>query len=52
MMNAAGDIYCLEANSLPGMTPTSLMPQEAVAAGMDYGSFCEKLLEVSLAKYR
>ena len=52
MMNDKGEMFCLEANSLPGMTPTSLMPQEAAAAGMDYGTFCEKLLEVSLAKYR
>ena len=29
-------IYCLEANTLPGMTPTSLIPQEAAVLGMDY----------------
>ena len=32
--------YCLEANALPGMTPASLLPQEAMAAGMDYDSLC------------
>ena len=34
------------------MTPTSLMPQEAAAVGMDYPSFCQKLIDVSFAKYK
>lgn len=37
------NLWCLEANTLPGMTPTSLMPQEAAAVGIDYDSLCEKL---------
>lgn len=48
MMGKAGDIYCLEANTLPGMTPTSLIPQEAAAVGISYEQLCEKLIEVSL----
>lgn len=32
--------YCLEANTLPGMTPTSLLPQEALAAGITYEQLC------------
>jgi len=52
IMDDAGDIYCLEANSLPGMTPTSLIPQMAGEEGMSYGQLCEKLIEVSLEKYR
>lgn len=40
--------WCLEANTLPGMTPTSLLPQMAQAAGMSYGELCSKI--VSLAK--
>lgn len=44
-------IVCLEANTLPGMTPTSLLPQEAQAAGADYGQLCEKLIEISMRKY-
>lgn len=43
-MNEAGEIFCLEANTLPGMTPVSLLPQEAAAAGMDFGDLCEKIL--------
>ena len=44
-------MYCLEANTLPGMTPTSLIPQMAAAEGMSYGALCEKIIEVSLKKY-
>lgn len=43
--------YCLEANTLPGMTETSLLPQEAAANGVDYESLCEKIIEISLRKY-
>lgn len=49
--NKADVFYCLEANTLPGMTPTSLIPQMALASGMDYGELCEKIIEVSLKKY-
>ncbi len=49
MMSEAGDIYCLEANTLPGMTPTSLLPQEAAAVGMDFETLCEKILQSALA---
>ena len=45
------NIYCLEANTLPGMTPTSLLPQEAAVLGMDFNDLCEKLIQVSLEKY-
>ena len=38
---ATGKFYCLEANTLPGMTPTSLFPQEAAAVGIDYDTLCE-----------
>ena len=48
MMNEDHSMYCLEANTLPGMTPTSLLPQEAAVLGMDFGELCEKLIEVSL----
>jgi D-alanine-D-alanine ligase len=37
--------YVLEVNTLPGMTPTSLLPKIAAAAGMDYPSLCEAILE-------
>lgn len=37
--------YVLEVNTLPGMTPTSLLPKIATVAGMDYGALCEAILE-------
>jgi D-alanine-D-alanine ligase len=37
--------YVLEVNTLPGMTPTSLLPKIAEAAGLDYPSLCEAILE-------
>lgn len=48
MMSEQGEIYCLEANTLPGMTPTSLLPQEAAAIGIDFGQLCEKIMEAAL----
>jgi D-alanine-D-alanine ligase len=37
--------YVLEVNTLPGMTPTSLLPKIAAAAGLEYASLCEAILE-------
>src|SRR5207248_4557523 len=37
--------YVLEVNTLPGMTPTSLLPKIAAAAGIDYGTLCEMILD-------
>jgi len=51
LMDDKGDIYCLEVNTLPGMTPTSLVPQMAAAVGMDFGGLCEKIIETSMRKY-
>ena len=48
MLAKDGSMYCLEANTLPGMTPTSLLPQEAQAIGVSYGDLCEWLIEISL----
>lgn len=41
--------WFLEINTLPGMTPTSLLPQEAAAAGIGYGELCERIIKASLA---
>ena len=43
-----GEPWFLEINTLPGMTPTSLLPQEAAAVGMDYAALCERILLASL----
>ena len=50
-MDEDGVLYCLEANTLPGMTPTSLVPLMARQEGMSYGELCEKLITVSMKKY-
>lgn len=41
---ASGEFCCLEANALPGMTPTSLLPQEAWAAGISYDELCDLIV--------
>lgn len=46
-----GNIYCLEVNTLPGMTPTSLLPQEAASLGVSYEQLCADLVHISLQKY-
>ncbi len=46
-----GGIYCLEANTLPGMTPTSLLPQEAKAVGISYEQLCEEIIRLSLERF-
>ena len=51
LLNEDGDIYCLEINTLPGMTGTSLLPQEAAAVGMSYDELTKKIIEISLEKY-
>ena len=50
MMDGEGKMYCLEANTLPGMTPMSLLPQEAAAVGISYEQLCEKILNQAFAK--
>lgn len=52
MMSEQEEVFCLEANTLPGMTPTSLLPQEAAAEGVPYGELCEKIIESALCKDR
>lgn len=48
MMSESEEIFCLEANTLPGMTPTSLLPQEAAAIGISFEQLCENLMKYSL----
>ena len=44
IMTSDETLFCLEANALPGMTPTSLLPQEALAAGISYVDLCNKIV--------
>jgi D-alanine-D-alanine ligase len=43
-----GESHCLEANTLPGMTETSLIPQAAAAAGLSFADLCERLVQLAL----
>lgn len=47
ILDEGGTPWFLEINTLPGMTPTSLLPQEAAAAGKDYHALCRTILEDS-----
>lgn len=51
LLDEENHIYCLEANTLPGMTSTSLIPQEAQAIGISFEQLCEKIIQISLKKY-
>lgn len=42
--------YCLEANTLPGMTTASLLPQSAAAAGIDFDALCLRMVELVLER--
>ena len=47
-MTADGTFYCLEANTLPGMTQLSLIPQAAAAAGIAFPELCERIVQLAL----
>ena len=51
LLDEDGRYYCLEANTLPGMTAVSLLPQEAGQLGMDFPALCDYLVKVSMKKY-
>lgn len=48
MMSEMGELFCLEANTLPGMTPTSLIPQEAAALGINFNELVESILQTAV----
>ena len=48
ILDADGTPWFLEINTLPGMTPTSLVPQEAAAAGISYEALCQTIIDESL----
>jgi D-alanine-D-alanine ligase len=47
-LDANGGCYCLEANTLPGMTALSLIPQGAAAAGIPFDSLCERIVHLAI----
>lgn len=48
ILDGEGRAWCLEINTLPGMTPASLLPKEAAAAGLSYPQLCREILELSI----
>ncbi len=47
-LNDDGDAYCLEVNTIPGMTGTSLVPKAAAAAGWSFSTLCERIVHLAL----
>ena len=50
ILDAEGRAWCLEVNTLPGMTPASLIPKAAAEAGIGYGELCEQIVLLSIAE--
>ena len=49
-VSSDGRVSCLEANSLPGMAPTSLLPQSAAAAGIPFPELCDRICRLALER--
>lgn len=47
-LDARGECFCLEANTLPGMTALSLIPQGAAAAGIEFEELCERIVQLAI----
>ncbi|NLW88715.1 MAG: D-alanine--D-alanine ligase [Clostridiaceae bacterium] len=47
ILDKDNEFICLEANTLPGMTPTSLLPQEAAQVGISYAELCDRIVRMS-----
>ena len=52
ILDNEGNVWFLEVNTLPGMTPNSLIPKAAAVEGLSYADLCEKIVELSLAEKR
>ena len=50
ILSEAGNPFVLEANTIPGMTETSLLPEAAAAAGINYVDLCLRIIELSRAR--
>ena len=51
-LDDSGGCFCLEANTLPGMTELSLIPQAAVAAGISFPELCERIVQLAITEGR
>jgi len=50
ILDEQGQPWCLETNTLPGLTSASLLPKEAAAIGMSYEDLCQEIVDLSLAE--
>ena len=50
LLDDAGQPFVLEVNTIPGMTPSSLLPEAAAATGISYAELCRRIIELSLAR--
>ncbi len=50
ILDSQGRPWCLEVNTLPGMTPNSLIPKAAAVEGMSYPALCQEIVRLSLNK--
>jgi len=50
MLDSGGRAYCLEVNTIPGMTELSLIPKAAKAAGISFAQVVEMILETARLK--
>ena len=51
LLSDAGEPFVLEVNTIPGMTPSSLLPEAAAAVGISYPELCRRIAELSLARF-
>ena len=51
-LDPQGGIWCLEANTLPGMTAHSLLPQAAAAVGISFPELCTEICRLALARQK
>ena len=47
-LDERGEPWCLEVNTVPGMTRTSLLPQSAAAAGISFPQLCERICQLAI----
>jgi D-alanine-D-alanine ligase len=50
MMDEAGNLFVLEVNTIPGLTPNSLLPKAAAAAGLSFQELCGRMVEMAMAR--
>jgi D-alanine-D-alanine ligase len=51
-MDSDGQLWCLEVNTVPGMTKTSLLPQSARAMGIEFADLCERICRIAIQQHR